>query len=276
MSRAMNNSYQSSFVKLENYSGPLDLLLQLVRKQEMDIFEIDIYKITRQYVEYVKRAGSPDLEMAGDFIRMASILLYIKSKNLLPKEEQEEEAQDVEELKHNLSLLLLTYQKFQKAGELLYSRALLGRDCWKSHRFLNLKTPIKKIEIDKEKGGLELMQVYHQSLISRKTKKNYKIHRPIPHFLHRLRHIAEVFTIGAKLKFNQLVLIHKERYSQLLSFLSVLELSKAGFISLFQRHLFSNIEIFVKKSVTEESIKEFSNEEEPEDSKEFNRQQALL
>ena len=258
-----DSSYASSFVKLENYSGPLALLLELIRKQEMDILKVDIHKITHQYIEYLKQVPEPDLETAGDFIRMASILLHIKSKSLLPKEEQEEDQQDTSDLKHKLSRLLLTYQKFQKIGEILYERVLLGRDCWKSHRTLDLKDKMKtEIQIDKERGGFQLIQAYHTNLIARKAKGNYRIPKPIPSFLHRLKQIGEVFTSGASLKFNQLVSIRKGKYSRLLSFLSVLELSRSGFVSLFQKQLFSNIDIFVKKPVTKESIKRIAMEEE--------------
>ena len=138
------------------------MLLQLIRKQEMDIFQIDIYKITSQYVEYLKQAPKPDLDIAGDFIRMASILLHIKSKTLLPKEEKEE-SQEASELKENLIQLLITYQKFQKAGELLYSRILLGKDCWKSPRSLVLKAPKEsKIEIRSRKGAVSTYPILSQ------------------------------------------------------------------------------------------------------------------
>ena len=254
-----DQSYNPSFVALEHYSGPLDLLLQLIRNQEMDIFQIDIYKITHQYVEYLKQVPKPDLETAGDFIRMASILLHIKSKSLLPKKEQIEEEPDASELKGKLSRLLADYQKFQKAGELLYCRSLLGRDCWKSPMSLTLKTPkAAKIDIDKERGIFQLIQFYHKSIMDKRAKKNYKILKPIPNLLHRLKQTAQIFTAGARLKFSRLILINKEKDSRLLSFLSILELSKAGFILLFQKQLFSNIEILVKKTITEDSIKEIS------------------
>ena len=269
-----DNSYKASFVKLEQYSGPLDLLLDLIRKQEMDIFQIDIYKITHQYVEYLKQVPKPNLEMAGDFIRMASLLIYIKSKSLLPKEEQEEEGQELSELKNKLSQLLVVYQKFQKMGELLYKRKLLGKDCWKTpQKFSELKTQEEvKIEIDKEKGAFQLIQFYQKSLINRKAKENYQINQAIPSLFHRLKQMAELFTMGTRLKFSQLILIHKAKYSHLLSFLSILELSKAGFISLVQKQLFSNIEIFVKKPITEKTIKEISLEEETIHLKDLNKE----
>ena len=259
----MNDAPPKSYlVKLDHYSGPLDLLLQLIRRQEMDILQIDIHKITRQYIEYLKQAPVPDLETAGDFIRMASILLYIKSKSLLPEKEQEEEP-EVSELKEKLSRLLANYQKFQKAGELLYRRTLLERDCWRSPKSLILKDSREtKIEIDREKGLFQLVQPYHKSLTDRRAKDNYQMSRPIPSLLQRLKQTAEIFTAGARLKYSQLVLVKKEKYSRLLSFLSLLELSKAGFVTLFQKQLFTNIEILVKKTVTEQSIKQMNPEEE--------------
>ena len=262
MNEAPHKSY---FITLDHYSGPLDLLLQLIRRQEMDILQIDIHKITHQYIEYLKQAPAPDIETAGDFIRMASILLYIKSKSLLPEKKQEEEP-ELSELKEKLSRLLAGYQKFQKAGELLYSRTLLGRDCWKNPKSLALKDSREtKIEIDREKGLFQLVRPYHKSLIDRRARENYKISRPIPSLLQRLKQTAEIFTAGARLKYSQLVLIRKEKYSRLLSFLSLLELSKAGFVTLFQKQLFTNIEILVKKTVTEQSIKQMNPEEKRTD-----------
>ena len=249
------------FVNLDHYSGPLDLLLNLIREKEMDIFKIDIYKITKEYVEYLKQAPQPDLEKTGDFIRMASWLIYVKSKSLLPKEEQEENT-GFHELKNKLSQLLVSYQKFQKISQLLYSRSLLGRDCWNSPRSFNLKqTKTQKISVDKEKGLFQLSQAYHQVFMSKQAKDHYKVSEPIPSLLHRLKQTAQLFKAGLKLKFYQLTSMHKTQYSFLLSFLSILELSKAGFVSLFQKHLFSNIEIFVKKEVTETAFKNMAVEE---------------
>ena len=255
MSLSLNDSTDSPVVNLDNYSGPLDLLLDLIRQKEMDIFKIDIYKITKEYVDYIQKVPQPSLEKAGDFIRMASWLLYIKSKSLLPKEEEEDLVSAVD-LKKHLSQLLVSYQKFQKISQILYARNLLGRDCWASSHTFNLKRPKEeqKIDIDKEKGLFQLAQFYHHILSSKKSKEQYKISRPIPSLLHRLKQTAELFKVGYRLKFSHLVLQYKSSHSFLLSFLSILELSKAGLISLFQKQLFANIEIFVKKTVTKEAL----------------------
>ena len=244
-------------VHLENYSGPLDLLLQLIRKQEMDVFKIDISKITDHYIYHLKQSPQLDLDQAGDFIRMASLLLYIKSRSLLSKEEQEEE--NVQELKSRLSSLLAVYQKFQKAGELLYARSLLGRDCWKSPRYY--KAPAEnKILIDSEKGLFQLGQIYYEKRTLSKT--NYKVSKPIPSLLSRLKQTLSFFKTGLKLNFRHLAVMNKNPYSYLLSFLSLLELSKAGFVSLFQKSLFENIEILVKKPITKEALREISTEDQ--------------
>jgi len=254
-------------VQLETYSGPLDLLLDLIRKQEMDIFEIDIYKITKSYVEYLDQVQQPDLEHAGDFVRMASLLLYIKSKSLIAPEEEEAGEGEASQLKQKLSQLLIEYQKFQKAGEWLYNRNLLGRDCWKSSKNLNLASPPgeEKIELDQGKAQWQLIQLYQNTLIDKKAKKSYKIKNPIPSLVHYLKQTTKIWKAGVRLKFNELILINKEKYSRLLSFLSLLELSKAGFVLLTQKQLFSNIEIFVKKTITETDLKKISpGENKPE------------
>ena len=230
----------------------------------MDIFKIDIYKITKEYVEQIQQAPQPSLEKAGDFIRMASWLLYIKSKSLLPEEEDQEDLAEAQDLKKQLSQLLAEYQKFQKISQIMYSRKLLGRDCWNSPRAFNLKRPKEdhQIDIDKEKGVFQLCQIYHQLGAVKKAKASYKISQPIPSLLHRLKQTAQLFKLGFRLKFKQLVRENRTQYSFLLSFLSILELSKAGFVSLFQKDLFSNIEIFVKKAVTEEALRGITEDQE--------------
>ena len=256
------NSSSPILVNLDHYSGPLDLLLNLIKEKEMDVFKIDIYKITKAYVDYLDQVPQPDLEKAGDFIRMASWLLYIKSKSLLPKEEQEQD-EDYQSLKNKLSLLIVSYQKFQKTAQLLYSRNLLGRDCWPSPRCFNFKPSVEdKIELDKEQGLFQLGQFYYQALDVKKRRESYTVLKPIPSLLHRLKQTVQLFKVGFRLKFNQLAFMNKSQYSFLLSFLSILELSKAGFVSLFQKDLFSNIEIFVKKEVTESAFKKIADEEQ--------------
>lgn len=117
-------------VKLDSFEGPLDLLLHLIRKNEVDIYDIPIALITRQYLEYLSLLKELNLEVAGDFLVMASTLLQIKSRMLLPSLEPEEgeEGEQEEDPRAELVRRLLDYQRYQEAGRHLGERELLGRE----------------------------------------------------------------------------------------------------------------------------------------------------
>ena len=251
--------------KSQYFSGPLDLLLQLVRDNKMDLLQINISKITNQYILYLKSISQPDLNRSGDFIRMASWLLYLKSKSLIPEDKAPEDEPDIEEFKKQLSSLLTIYKKFQKIAHFLYSKNVLGRDCWKSGHQLETLKQDKKIKIADEEGLIQLSQAYYRQLSLQKKKKNYIIKKAIPTLMHRLKEAASFFRMGLSLKFSELVKINRSSHSVLLSFLSLLELSKSGFVRLFQERLFSNIDITVKKTMTKEDLRNISQDTSDEE-----------
>ena len=116
-------------LQLEAYEGPLDLLLDLIRKQEIDIFDIPIARVTQQYLDYLHRMERLDVDIAADFILMASTLIYIKSKLLLPPDptapaEQEDDPRT--ELVHRL----LEHEKFKEAAQMLRQKQLLEQVSW--------------------------------------------------------------------------------------------------------------------------------------------------
>ncbi|MGI9549499.1 MAG: segregation and condensation protein A [Bdellovibrionales bacterium] len=252
-----------SYIEPEELSsplGPLDLLLQLIREQKMDIFKIDIYKITSKYVEYLKSLPIPDLENAGDFIRMASLLMHIKSRTLLPKEEQEDE--ETSQLKEHLVRLLVNYQRYQTAAGMIYKRNLLDRDTWSSRYTLVLETnPQNEIEIPKEKASFLLIKNYNKILQSQKIKKPHKTRKPLPSLLDRIKELNDLLVLDAKINFNQLSLFKTNPYSRLLTFLSILELSKLGFVSLVQKSFDSDINIEVKKNLNQKDFTLLDHEE---------------
>lgn len=254
---------ESPFVfKIHDFSGPLDLLLRLVKENKMDLLQINVCKITDQYMAYLKSLSQPDLNRAGDFIRMASWLLYLKSKSLLPEDNLSEEEPDLKERQEELSSLLILYEKFQKYAAFLNDKKILGRDLWKSGQRFLFEEPEedKKIEIGAEQGLFQLSQAYSKKLLAKKREKSYEVKQAMPTLIHRLRETAGFFRVGLKLKFSRLVLINKSPHSVLLSFLSLLELSKSGLIRLFQECLFSNIDIKVRKNLEEEDLKILSEE----------------
>jgi segregation and condensation protein A len=113
-------------VKLEVFEGPLDLLLYLIKRDEVDIYEISIERIAKQYLEYMEAFQVLNIELAGEFIVMAANLLYIKSRTLLPKEEQmPEEDADEDDPRWELIRQLIEYKKFKEAASQLRTREAL-------------------------------------------------------------------------------------------------------------------------------------------------------
>ena len=112
-------------VKLDVFEGPLDLLLYLIRKEELDICNVSVAQITDQYLEYIHLMQVLDLEVAGEFILMAATIIHIKSKMLLPEEEVEEEEEDLEE---SLVQQLLEYKKYKEAASSLQRMELEQQD----------------------------------------------------------------------------------------------------------------------------------------------------
>src|SRR5918911_3268610 len=112
-------------VKLEVFEGPLDLLLYLIKKEEVDIYDVSIERITRQYLEYIDTFRMLDLELAGEFVVMAANLIYIKSRSLLPIHQQpaEDDAEE-EDPRWDLIRQLIEYKKFKDAAAQLQQREL--------------------------------------------------------------------------------------------------------------------------------------------------------
>jgi len=117
-------------VKLEIFEGPMDLLLHLIKKNEVDIYDIPIATITAQYMEYVEMMKTLNLEIAGEFLLMAATLIYIKSKMLLPFSEDEGSSEDEElgDPRQELVRRLLEYQRYKDAAAQLEQTRILQRD----------------------------------------------------------------------------------------------------------------------------------------------------
>ncbi len=243
----------SIHVQLDRFEGPLGLLLHLIREQEMDIFNINIHHITSQYLEYIKTMRRLDLEVAGEFVAMAATLLHIKSKMLLPQynEEGEEVSEDPrKELVHKL----LEYKKFRELSADLYKRALLGRDVFP-------RTPVDEIEAAEE-GELVLEENPLFSLIAsyRTALKNMKktVHRvasELQSIASRILEIKDRLMVGNRVVFRDLITANEGRAGQVLvTFLSILELAKMGFISVFQNDAFSDIHVETKKIIDRDIV----------------------
>jgi segregation and condensation protein A len=218
--------------KLDLFEGPLDLLLHLVKVNEVDLADIPIAVITDQYLEYLDLMKALDINVAGEFLIMASTLMHLKSKMLLPKQEQD--LDEIEELMEEVVRPLKEYQQFKEAAEELASRNVLSRDVFKraSETYLMIG---EEERVTPNVNLFELMMAFKEVMA-----------KQFPHTV--LRFEAEKWSIQEKIaEIKQLVagqttvyfselFSSKGSISELIaSFLALLELVRAGVIAVYQQ-----------------------------------------
>lgn len=235
-------------VQLPKFEGPLGLLLYLIRKEEMDIMDIKIHEITKQYLDYIKLMKELDLEVAGEFIAMASTLIQIKSRMLLPQYDENGEVVEVEDPRKELVQKLLEYQKYQEAAKLLYDRPLVGRDVWLRGSRESLAP--KEDEIVLEDNALfSLIASYRKALRTMK-KKVHEVAAKAQSIASRVLEIKDRLIVGQKVTLMDLVNATEDRARQaLITFLSLLELGKMGFVSMYQTEVYADIWVDTKKPI---------------------------
>ncbi|MDR3701989.1 MAG: segregation/condensation protein A, partial [Candidatus Sulfopaludibacter sp.] len=117
-------------VNLEKYQGPLDLLLDLIRKQQIDVRDIPIATITAQYLEYMDKAREMDMDLGSEFVYMAATLIHIKSKMLLPRDPVLADEEDAEDPRQELVERLLEHERFKNAAEMLQEKRMIEENVW--------------------------------------------------------------------------------------------------------------------------------------------------
>ena len=186
-------------IKIDNFEGPLDLLCHLIDKNKMDIYDINLSEITDQYMEYIKQNENLNLEIASEFLVMASTLLYLKSKNLLPKKEEDEEEITEEELIRRI----IEYKKYKEISKTLRENYLIF-----SNRYFkmqeDIKLPKQKLEIQYEK---ELIPSIYKNLIERSSVRLNQNAKNIEKIA-----IVENYTVASKVKEMFRVLIKQKRF----------------------------------------------------------------
>ncbi len=235
-------------IQLPKFEGPMALLLYLIRKEEMDIFDIKVHEITKQYLEYIKLMKELDLELAGEFISMASTLIHIKSRMLLPQYDENGEVIEQEDPRKELVQRLLEYQKYQEASKNLYERPLLGRDVFA--RGVRERLDMKEEEIVLEDNALfSLISAYRNALRSIK-KKVHQVAAKAQSIASRIMEIKDRLIIGQRVTMSELIDgVTEKRRQVLITFLSLLELGKMGFVHLYQPDTYQEIYIEATKSI---------------------------
>ena len=231
-------------IKIDNFEGPLDLLCHLIDKNKMNIYDINLSKITDQYIEYIKEQEKMNLEIASEFLVMATTLLFLKSKNLLPKQEEEEEEITEEELIRRI----IEYKKFKEISKVLKENYLSY-----SNRYFKvaeqIELPKQKLENDYD---ISIIPNIYESLVQRNNEKINQNAKNIEKIA-----ITDNYTVASKVKemfkvlvkqkrfvFNKLFSIKKHNKNEVVTaFSGLLELSRRSKVETTQEKLFGDITV---------------------------------
>ncbi len=241
-------------IKLDNFEGPLDLLCHLIDKNKMDIYDINLSQIADQYIEYLKKNENMDLEIASEFLLMASTLLYLKSKKLLPKQEEDEEEITEEELIRRIA----EYKNYKEVSKLLKENyEIYSKRYFKLQE--NIELPKQKLETLYESN---LIPNLYAQIIQRNSTKLNKNAKNIEKIA-----IVENYTVSSKVKemfralvkqkkfvFNKMFSIKKHSKQEVVTaFSGLLELSRRSKVETTQEELFGDITVEKTKKMKEVS-----------------------
>ncbi|MEW6087980.1 MAG: segregation/condensation protein A [bacterium] len=228
-------------IKLDNFEGPMDLLLHLIKREEMDIYDIPIAKVTRQYLEYIELLEILDLSLASDFMLMAAVLIQIKSKMLLPIENVNLEEEIGDDPRKALVASVMEYKKFKElAMELEKNRA---------HQEEIFTRLVPEISIEEENEFVEatlfdLLSAFKDAIKSVDEKAFHEI-------------IIEEFTVADKIKeiktrlyagsgfyFSEIMEACRTKLEVIVTFIAILELIKQQEIQIRQHGIFGEIKVY--------------------------------
>ncbi len=219
-------------VKLQTFEGPLDLLLFFIKRDELDIYDIPISKITKEFLEYLHLLQELDLEVAGDFIVMAAELMQIKVKMLLPKAPGEEEEEDPRaELVHRL----LEYKRFKEAGAVLER---LEYEQTKLFYRQGFHSDPKKVSLEDQEESLKnitmfnLMAAFKKVLDSVPKKVYHDVELLNVTIDEQMSYIADVFRLREEISFFELVAHMIEKIRIIVTIIAMLEMVKNRIIGI--------------------------------------------
>jgi len=228
---------------LEHYDGPLDLLLDLIRRQEINIYDIPIAQITAQYIEYMQRAADMNIELSAEYVYMAATLIHIKSKMLLPRDPELEKLLPEDDPRKELVDRLLEHERFKAAAEMLHQKRVIEEAVWSNPQ-------IEKFLTEGDDPGLavtlhDLVKTFQGVLERARTRPVYEIGTEDVSVPDMIRYLRKVFenertdTVSARELFE----MQRSRRGMICLFLAVLELVKLQAVGLVQQDLFGEISL---------------------------------
>jgi segregation and condensation protein A len=231
-------------VQLEIYEGPLDLLLDLIRRQQLNISDIPIARITSQYLDYMQRAAELNIELGAEFVYMAATLIQIKSRMLLPRDPELEKISPEEDPRRELVDRLLEHERFKNAAEMLHQKRILEEAVWSNPRineFLNEDDASSDLNVTL----YDLVKTLQVILDRAKSRPLYEVGKEdvtVPDMIRFLRGVL-THELGAGETVSAATLFERQRSrrSMICLFLAILEMVRMQAVLLVQSEAFGDI-----------------------------------
>ena len=249
----MNEDFESVLqnypVHLENFDGPLDLLLHLIKKNEVNIYDIPVALITQQYLDYVNLMQELNLDVAGEFLVMAATLIHVKSRMLLPRPDPAQEDPE-EDPREALVRRLLEHQKFKAAAELLHERETVRSAQWMrpDERVAEVAGEPEEPEI--EVDLFSLMSAFRQVL--ERAKQRPTMHLP-PEQISietRIEQLLARLSVTDACGFEELFADVQTKAGMIVTFLALLEMIRLKLVRVFQGGAFGEIRVYKREKPT--------------------------
>lgn len=230
-------------VQLAQYEGPLDLLLDLIRKQQVNIYDIPIAKITEQYLAYLEKAAELDIELSAEFVYMAATLIHIKSKMLLPRDPELDKLDPQEDPRQELVDRLLEYERFKSAAAMLQEKRMIEEAIWTNpqiQNFLSDEEPALAVTL------FDLVKTFEQILERAKSRPLYEVNKEevsVPDMILFLRNTLATLPRHESVAMVPLFERQRSRRAMICLFLAILEMVKQQAIRLVQKESFGEIHV---------------------------------
>ncbi len=231
-------------VRLANFEGPLDLLLHLIKKNELNIYDIPITLITAQYLEYLDLMQELDLDVAGELLVMAATLIHIKSRMLVPRIETGDEAEDEEDPRDALVRRLLEHQKYRAAAELLHERETVRSAQWTraDERIEDISgVPFEReLEVDM----FSLLQAFQAVIARSQARPGLPLPGKVVPIETRISQLLERLSETEACGFEDLFVDASSRADLITSFLALLEMIRLKIVRVYQTDSFGPIRVY--------------------------------
>ena len=224
-------------VFLETFEGPLDLLLYLIRQQNLDILSLPIAKITDQYIQYIDMMQELQIELAAEYLLMVAILAEIKSRMLLPRHEQDDEAEE-DDPRAELVRRLIEYQRIKNVAERLDAIPRTDRDIYtfeSAYEGLRIVKPLPQVQLE------NLATAYRGALARVALYQQHKINREPLLIGDRINHVLKLLDSSHQIEFSHCFRAEEGEAGVVVAFLALLELLRAGMITVAQSSFWSPI-----------------------------------